>query len=90
MRRDLLPVEPPTELVTRLALLVARRADLVEDWVRSVNRLRRLMLGISPVLERALTFTRWTPSGIRRARRPRTRTRWLRRESGGISGRPGG
>ncbi|MFI7574029.1 IS110 family transposase [Micromonospora sp. NPDC049497] len=57
MRRDFLPVETPTELIARLALLVAHRADLVEDWVRTVNRLRRLMLGISPVLERALTFT---------------------------------
>ncbi|MFG1661342.1 IS110 family transposase [Micromonospora chersina] len=57
MRRDFLPVETPTELIAKLALLVAHRADLVEDWVRTVNRLRRLMLGISPVLERALTFT---------------------------------
>ena len=57
MRRDFLPVKPPTELVARLALLVAHRADLIDDWVRSVNRLRRLMLGISPALERALTFT---------------------------------
>ena len=57
MRRDFLPAKPPTELVARLALLVAHRADLIEDWVRGVNRLRRLMLGISPALERALTFT---------------------------------
>ncbi|MBQ0994839.1 IS110 family transposase [Micromonospora sp. H61] len=57
MRHDFLPVETPTELIAKLALLVAHRADLVEDWVRTVNRLRRLMLGISPVLERALTFT---------------------------------
>ncbi len=34
MRRDFLTVEPPTELVATLALLVAHRADLVEDWVR--------------------------------------------------------
>jgi len=57
MRHDFLPVETPTELIAKLALLVAHRADLVEDWVRTVNRLRRLMLGISPVLERTLTFT---------------------------------
>lgn len=57
MRHDFLPVEAPTELIAKLALLVAHRADLVEDWVRTVNRLRRLMLGICPVLERALTFT---------------------------------
>jgi transposase len=57
MRHDFLAVEPPTELVAVLALLVAHRADLIEDWVRTINRLRRLMLGIAPVLERALTFT---------------------------------
>jgi transposase len=57
LRRDLVAVHPPTELVARLALLVAHRADLVEEWVRGVNRLRRLMLGICPALERALTFT---------------------------------
>jgi transposase len=57
MRRDLAVVTPPTELVARLALLVAHRADLVEEWVRGVNRLRRLMLAISPALEQALTFT---------------------------------
>ncbi len=57
MRRDLAVVSPPTELVARLALLVAHRADLVEEWVRGINRLRRLMLGICPALEQALTFT---------------------------------
>jgi hypothetical protein len=54
---DLLPVEPPTELVARLAQLVAHLADLVEDWVRTINRLRRLMVGFPPVLERAVTST---------------------------------
>jgi transposase len=57
MRRDLVVVRPPTDLVARLALLVAHRADLVEEWVRGINRLRRLMLAVSPALERALTFT---------------------------------
>ena len=57
MRRDLTVITPPTELVARLALLVAHRADLVEEWVRGVNRLRRLMLAICPALEQALTFT---------------------------------
>jgi hypothetical protein len=45
-------------IVAKLALLVAHRADLVEDWVvRTLNRLRRLMVGICPAVERALTFT---------------------------------
>jgi len=57
MRRDLVPFAPATELVAALALLVAHRADLVQEWVRNVNRLRRLMTGICPALERALSFT---------------------------------
>jgi hypothetical protein len=57
LRRDLVTVNPATEQVGRLALLVAHRGDLIEVWVRGVNRLRRLMLGICPALERALTFT---------------------------------
>jgi transposase len=57
MRRDLVPVAPPAEVVAKLTLLVAHRADLVEEWVRGVNRLRRLMLGICPALERALVYT---------------------------------
>jgi hypothetical protein len=44
--------------MVRLALLVAHRADLMEDWMRIINRLRRLMVGISPVAECALTLTR--------------------------------
>ncbi len=57
MRRDFLAIAPPTDLIAKLALLLTHRADLVQDWVRTVNRLRRLMLGISPALVRALTFT---------------------------------
>jgi transposase len=57
MRHDFLAVAPPTELVATLALLLTHHADLMDDWVRTVNRLRRLMVGISPALERALTFT---------------------------------
>src|SRR4029450_8792059 len=57
MRRDLTVVKPPTDLVARLALLVAHRADLIEEWVRGINRLRRLMLAVSAGLERASAFT---------------------------------
>jgi transposase len=57
MRRDLIPVKPPADVFARLSLLVSHRTDLVEDWVRGVNRLRRLMLGISPALARALNYT---------------------------------
>jgi transposase len=57
MRRDFLAVAPPAELVATLALLLSHRNDLLEEWVRTVNRLRRLVLAISPALERALTLT---------------------------------
>jgi transposase len=57
MRRDFLAIAPPTDLIAKLTLLLTHRADLIQDWVRTINRLRRLMLGISPALERALTIT---------------------------------
>lgn len=79
MRRDFLAVAPPTELVATLTLLLSHRGELVEDWVRTINRLRRLMTGVSPALERALNFTsiavlilisaHQTPDQIRRAGR---------------------
>jgi hypothetical protein len=30
------------------AMLLTHRGDLVEDWVRAVNRIRTLLIGISP------------------------------------------
>jgi hypothetical protein len=44
--------------MVRLALLAAHHADLMEDWMRTINRLRRLMVGISPMAECALALTR--------------------------------
>src|SRR5215471_2047139 len=52
---------PGDELVTELRMLVARRADLVTDRTRAINRLRAALLEISPALERALDFTRTGP-----------------------------
>jgi transposase len=57
MRRDFLPAEPQPELVAELALLTGHRADLAADWVRSVSRLRQLLAGIFPALERGFDFT---------------------------------
>src|SRR5262249_2634725 len=57
MRHDRLAVAPTTGLVAELELLLVHRTGLIEDWVRGINRLRRLLLGISPALERALTVT---------------------------------
>ena len=47
MRRDL----------RQLRLLTAYRADLAADRTRSINRLRGLLVGILPALERVLDFT---------------------------------
>lgn len=77
MRRDFLPARPQPELVAELALLTGRRADVNADWVRSVNRLRDLLSGIFPALEREFDFTTraalvlveryQTPQALRRA-----------------------
>jgi transposase len=57
MRHDFLTLAPTTNLIAELELLLTHRTGLIEDWVCSINRLRRLLLGISPTLERALTVT---------------------------------
>src|SRR5581483_2871701 len=77
MRRDFTPARPPAELVAELAMLTAHRADLNADWVRGVSRLRDLLTGIFPALERAFDYTTrsalilveryQTPEAIRRA-----------------------
>jgi transposase len=61
MRSDLAPLAPGDELATELRMLTARRADLVADRTRAINRLRAVMLEVSPALERALDFTRTGP-----------------------------
>lgn len=54
MRRDLAPLRPGDQITTELKLLTARRADLVADRTRVINRLRGLLTSIFPALERAL------------------------------------
>ena len=61
MRRDLTPLRPGDTLTTELQLLTSRRADLVADRTRAINRLRGLLTGIFPALERALDLTRTGP-----------------------------
>jgi transposase len=57
LRRDL-PAVPDTDDSSRdLALLTARRADLVADRVRMLNRLRSLLTSVSPALERAFDYS---------------------------------
>lgn len=57
LRRDFMPVQVNAQLVAELALLTGHRADLVADRVRMINRLRDLLTGIFPALERAFDFS---------------------------------
>ncbi len=57
LRRDLIELLTPNELVVELSLLVAHRADLLADWVRGVSRLRELLTAIFPALERAFDYS---------------------------------
>lgn len=57
MRTDLSPVTATDDLVVELTRLTAHREDLMADWVRGVNRLRELLTGIFPALERAFDYS---------------------------------
>ncbi|WP_053723184.1 IS110 family transposase [Saccharothrix sp. NRRL B-16348] len=57
MRTDLTPVTATDDLVVELTRLTAHREDLMADWVRGVNRLRELLTGIFPALERAFDYS---------------------------------
>lgn len=61
MRGDLTPVTLPDEIVADLQVLTARRADVMGDWVRGVNRIRELPASIFPALERAFDFSTRSP-----------------------------
>jgi transposase len=86
-RGDLAPVEAATSLVSELRLLVTHRTDLVGDRVRMVNRLRDVLSGYFPALERAFDYAHsrgalvlltgyQTPAAIRRVGESRLRA-WL-------------
>ncbi|MDN2502408.1 IS110 family transposase [Nocardia nova] len=88
MRRDLHPLRPSDELTVELKLLTTRRADLVADRTRAVNRLRGLLTGIFPALERCfdnliltgpltLLSGYQTPAALRRIGASRLES-WLR------------
>lgn len=55
-RGDLTEVEVSASLVAELRLLVTHRTDLVADRVRMVNRLRDVLSGYFPALERAFDY----------------------------------
>jgi transposase len=87
MRRDFQAVTAPPILAAELALLTEHRKDLVADRTRLYNRLRELLVGISPVLERAFDWSKHrgaiilltgyqTPAQLRAVRRHRL-VAWL-------------
>jgi transposase len=78
MRRDLQPLRPGDDIAVDLRILTARRADLVADRTRAINRLRAQLLEYFPALERAFDYSHskaalilltgyQTPDGLRRA-----------------------
>ncbi|MFF4291800.1 IS110 family transposase, partial [Streptomyces sp. NPDC001633] len=56
-RRDFTTLDVPAQLAADLALLTAHRTDLVTDRVRTVNRLRDVLTGMFPALERAFDYS---------------------------------
>ncbi|MGA5606474.1 IS110 family transposase, partial [Streptomyces griseoincarnatus] len=86
-RRDFATIDVPAQLAADLALLTAHRSDLVADRVRMINRLRDVLTGVFPALERAFDYSSHkgalvlltgyqTPAAIRRRGRARL-TAWL-------------
>ncbi|MGW7527960.1 IS110 family transposase [Streptomyces sp. NPDC054783] len=86
-RRDFAPIDVPAQLAAGLALLTSHRSDLMADRVRMLNRLKDVLTGMFPALERALDYSAHkgalvlltgyqTPVAIRRRGRARL-TAWL-------------
>jgi transposase len=89
MRRDLQPLRSGDEIAVDLRILTARRADLVADRTRAINRLRAQLLEYFPALERAFDYSNskaalilltgyQTPDGLRGAGAARLEA-WLRK-----------
>ncbi|CAM4528971.1 IS110 family transposase [Nocardia ninae] len=84
MRGDLAPITSPDQIVTDLKVLVARRENLMSDWVRGINQLREMLASIFPALERAFDYSTrsalilltgfQTPAGLRAAGHDGVRT----------------
>lgn len=63
--RDLRPILPDDDTLVALRLKVGRRRELIQDQTRRISRLRGLLCGIHPGLERRLDLTcrgRWSCS----------------------------
>lgn len=90
-RSDFAAIDVPAQLAADLALLTAHRSGLVADRVRMINRLRDVLTGVFPALERAFDYSSHkgalvlptgyqTPAAIRRRGRARL-TAWLANRS---------
>ncbi|MCX4646140.1 MULTISPECIES: IS110 family transposase [unclassified Streptomyces] len=90
-RGDFAAIDVPAQLAADLALLTAHRTDLMADRVRMINRLRDVLTGVFPALERAFDYSAHkgalvlltgyqTPAAIRRRGRARL-TAWLANRS---------
>ncbi|MFI8878446.1 IS110 family RNA-guided transposase [Streptomyces sp. NPDC055243] len=88
LRRDFAFIDVPAQLAADLALLTAHRTDLISDRVRMLNRLRDVLTGIFPALERAFDYAdhkgalilltrHQAPAAIRRRGQARL-TAWLK------------
>jgi transposase len=86
-RSDFATIDAPAQLAADLALMTAHRSDLVADRVRMTNRLRDVLTGVFPALERSFDYSNHkgalvlltgyqTPASIRRRGRARL-TAWL-------------
>ena len=93
-RGDLQEVDVPTALVSELRLLVTHRTDLVGDKVRMVNRLRDVLSGYFPALERSFDYAHnrgalvlltgyQTPDAIRQYGQSRLRNWLVKRKARG-------
>jgi transposase len=89
IRRDLQPLRPGDDIAVELRILTSRRADLVADRTRAINRMRAQLLEYFPALERAFDYGQskaalmlltgyQTPDGLRRAGTARVAA-WLRK-----------
>ena len=58
MRRDLTPIRPNEQLSQDLRLMISHRTDLVHDRVRTINRLRAVLLEYFPALEAAFDYSK--------------------------------
>ncbi|MEU3734560.1 IS110 family transposase [Streptomyces sp. NPDC033538] len=90
-RSDFAAIDVPAQLAADLALLTSHRSDLVAGRVRMINRLRDVLTGVFPALERAYDYSSHkgalvlltgyqTPAVIRRRGRARL-TAWLANRS---------